>query len=198
MDGETKQLIRFGDEDLVTRAVRTAQQSMVGDVFLILGYMADQIQEILTHSLASDGERPFVSIVHNSDFNEGIASSIRAAINIVDDYDAVIFMTIDQPFVNARWLELIKNSFVENNREVVASNYGEPLTPGIPALFARSKFPALAALKGDRGAKQIILESDSLLLDSTVANFDIDTKADLQECLKFELTLRKPIVREEV
>ena len=86
-----------------------------------------------------------------------------------------------QPFVSSRLLQSICRAFLDGNGEsVVAAHYGD--SPGIPALFARKKFPDLLELHGDRGAKKIILESTSVHISAPEAEFDIDTEADLQRC----------------
>ncbi|MBX9695419.1 MAG: nucleotidyltransferase family protein [Cyanobacteria bacterium] len=183
MDGEVKQLVRFGDESLVTRAVRTAKESSVGEVYVVLGYMLEHLRELLRESC---GEQSSISIIENPEWSEGIASSIRAAVKAVESYDAVMFMTVDQPFVDAKWLNLMRDKFVETRSEVVASSYGEPPSPGIPALFSKTKYSALSMLQGDRGAKQVIKDSDALLLNSALASYDIDTIRDLEECLRIQ------------
>ncbi len=192
MNGDTKQLVRFGDETLITRAVRTAKQSSVGDVFVVLGYKFEQISELLNDTFANSTppEHAAFNIVQNPDWSEGIAASIRAAVTAVDGYDAVLFMTVDQPFVDENWLKRLRDAFIESRKDVVASVYGAPQSPGIPALFSKSKFSALSMLQGDRGAKQAIIDSDPLLLDTLLAKYDIDTKGDLEECLDIQRSIQ--------
>ena len=187
MQGRVKQLVRIDGETLLHRSVKVALDSLVGDVFVVLGFMFDELSEsLLSLHEGSQSEGQLVSrefkIVRNELWAEGIASSIRASIPVVEDYDAVIFMTVDQPFVNESWLRKLKDSFVETECEVVASLYGNPKSPGIPSLFSKNKFEALKSLRGDRGAKKVIMESKPLLLEWDQLAVDIDTVEDLMDC----------------
>ena len=50
--------------------------------------------------------------------------------------------------------------------------------PMPPAIFGRAAFPALLALGGDRGARDLLRRADTLALDPALA-LDVDTPADL-------------------
>lgn len=188
MGGDIKQLVRWGNETLLSHAIQIAHRSSVGEIFVVLGYQFDTLLDSIEKTFSADSptSKSHFSILRNDDWSEGIASSIRTAVRAANGYDAILFMTIDQPFVDEHWLQRLRDSFIQSSKDVVASCYGLPPSPGIPALFASSKFDALSALQGDRGAKQLINESDSLLLNTTLVAYDIDTQNDLQTCLTFE------------
>ncbi|HEY9773391.1 MAG TPA: nucleotidyltransferase family protein [Planktothrix sp.] len=183
--GGDKQLALFNNEALLLRAVRTAIESEVGDLYVVLGYKFAELAERLLLSFPSPD---CLSIVQNGGWTEGIAASIRAAVAAVEEYDAVILTAVDQPFVDEMWLRYLKQQFIETKKEVVASYYGEPPSPGIPALFHRTKFASLALLQGDQGAKRVIAESNSLLLPAGFAAYDVDTRSDLEQYQKIACT----------
>jgi molybdenum cofactor cytidylyltransferase len=68
-----------------------------------------------------------------------------------------------------------------SDKPIIASAYAETL--GIPALFDRSCFPDLLGLKGDSGAKKIILARphDVVSFDFPGGAIDIDTAADYKK-----------------
>jgi molybdenum cofactor cytidylyltransferase len=68
-----------------------------------------------------------------------------------------------------------------SGKPIIASAYAE--TIGIPALFDRSCFPDLLRLKGDSGAKGIILAQphDVASFDFPSGEIDIDTPADYEK-----------------
>ena len=70
---------------------------------------------------------------------------------------------------------------LENGKPIVASAYAETL--GIPSLFDRSCFGDLLQLRGDSGAKGIILarRHDVAPFDFPAAAIDIDTTADYEK-----------------
>lgn len=170
-----KQLALFQGETLLARAVRVAHDSGVGDVRVVLGYRAD---ELAAHVGL------YASIVFNDDWQEGIASSIRAAVKElkIANYDAVLFTTVDQPFVDKEHLRALVALFKSDAPQVVASRYGSPEIYGIPAIFSKDTFDKLLELEGDKGAKQIIASSNARYVDAPMARFDIDTHKDLEEC----------------
>jgi len=170
-----KQLALFQGETLLSRAVRIANDSGVGDVNVVLGYRAD---ELAAH-VGMDA-----TIVFNDNWQEGIASSIRAAVKELKaaNYDAVLFTTVDQPFVNEEHLRLLNYHFKTGKHEAVSSGYGTPATMGIPAIFSKTLFGQLLQLHGDRGAKQILETANAMCIDTPLARFDIDTPSDLEQC----------------
>ena len=126
-----------------------------------------------------------VSIIEHPNWSNGLGSSIavgvKHAVTITANLDAVILLSCDQPFVNAATLRQLIQLHLENGKTIVASAYAETL--GIPALFDRSCFGDLLQLRGDSGAKGIILarRHDVAPFDFPAAAIDIDTTADYEK-----------------
>ena len=101
--------------------------------------------------------------------------------NLAPDLDAVVLLTCDQPFVTAPVLGQLIQLRLTSGKPIIASAYAETL--GIPALFDQSCFPDLLGLKGDSGAKKIILARphDVVLFDFPAGAIDIDTAADYKK-----------------
>ncbi|MDZ4835699.1 MAG: nucleotidyltransferase family protein [Candidatus Melainabacteria bacterium] len=194
--GRAKQTTIFEGETLLARAIRVALESEVGDVKIVLGYQSEQIAASLQNESVSAVSNKstsevsnksitsypnYVSIIVNDDWAEGIASSIRSAVQDAIDCgsDALLFMACDQPYVDNALLRSLIEAFERTSKPVVASYYG---TPGIPAIFAKEKFSELLLLTGDKGAKRLILESDAHLVPAPLAQHDVDTEADLDAC----------------
>jgi molybdenum cofactor cytidylyltransferase len=123
-----------------------------------------------------------VTIAMNPDWQSGLGSSIVVGIchvmNLAPDLDAAVLLTCDQPFVSAAVLTQLMQLRQTTGKPIIASAYAETL--GIPALFDRSCFPDLLRLKGDSGAKAIILArpDDVASFDFPAGEIDIDTAAD--------------------
>jgi len=128
-----------------------------------------------------------VTLVKNAEWQEGMASSIRAGLNTVIKKsplaDAVILMVCDQPFVSAAVLNDLISTQQKTGKPVVACNYGDTIGP--PALFHQSLFDELIQLEGDVGARKIILQHSGEV--ATVyfpeGKIDIDTEADYNALL---------------
>jgi len=125
-----------------------------------------------------------VVVTVNDDWKEGIGSSIRAGLHAAKEADenleAVLFMTVDQPLVTSEVLDRLVDAYHREKHPPMAACAYEG-TLGIPALFDRSLFSSLEDLKGDQGAKQIILHNRerAVVIDCPEAGFDIDTEEDL-------------------
>jgi molybdenum cofactor cytidylyltransferase len=93
----------------------------------------------------------------------------------------VLLLTCDQPFVNAAVLTQFIQLRLTSRKPIIASAYAG--TIGIPALFDRSCFPDLLRLKGDSGAKGIILARphDVASFDFPAGEIDIDSAADYEK-----------------
>ncbi len=172
-----KQFALFRGETFIRRIVAGAIEARCAPVVVVTGKDSAQI----TSELA----RFTVSIAMNPDWQKGLGSSIivgiRHAMNQDPDLDAMVLLTCDQPFVTAAVPTQMIQLRLTSGKPIIASAYAGTL--GIPALFDRSCFPDLLRLKGDSGAKGIILERqhDVASFDFPAAEIDVDTAADYEK-----------------
>jgi CTP:molybdopterin cytidylyltransferase MocA len=172
--GQSKQLLKHGSETLLKRAIRLANEAGASPVFAVLG--ADF--EIIKASV------PFhdATVVFNGHWEQGIASSIHAGLKAVNGTQpaAVLLLTCDQPRLTAAHLRGLTGAFAAQSApSIVASTYAGVL--GTPAVFPRAVFPELLALKGDKGARELLKEPSCPLVAVEFAGgeVDIDIPADL-------------------
>ena len=172
--GRPKQLVLFGGEPLLSRAARAARAC--GDVFVVLGAHAARVAPALP---------PRAQPVHNVGWAEGIASSIRAGLDAAEarcaGLAAVVLMTCDQPFVDRAHVEALVAA--ARAAPIVASRYAGGL--GVPALFARSLFPELRALRGDAGARAVIARDPARVASVFLprGEIDVDDEAGARACI---------------
>ena len=177
--GQPKQLVRLGGETLLERSVRLALLAGCERVFVVLGAQAERIRAEMDGEIAAHSE---VTLLVNEQWEQGIASSIRAgAARLRQDGSAsgALLMACDQPFLTVEHLRLLLAAFAERGeREIAASLYGDTL--GIPAVFPRSRFTDLLALRGDRGARHLLRQEPQLVtVACAAAALDVDTPEDL-------------------
>jgi len=173
--GTPKQLLRDAEDVPLLVALTHALLDSVPDAVLIVtGRHAEAVRHLLDDTLATD-ERARVRLVHNPDWMDGMASSIRAALATVGDADAVLLVACDQPAVSAAHLRALCARYRSHGERVVSA-YGD--TRGIPAVWPRRDFPALAALVGDRGAKGLLTGGEHAIALAGGA-LDLDTPADV-------------------
>ncbi len=172
--GRPKQLLIVDGEPMLRMAVRMALEASLHPVVVVLGAQADRIRPHL--------EDLAVFIVVNPGWQEGMASSLRAGIagveRIAPRAHGLIVMPADQPRLTATHLRNIEAAQRASGRTIVASDYGDHLGP--PAYFSRRHFPALQALRGDAGAREL-LRDDAVERVAAPAGcaFDLDSLADI-------------------
>lgn len=169
--GSPKQLLSYKGKPLIRHLTETALQSKASATYVVLGAATEKIRPVLSGLSAL--------IILNDRWQEGISSSIRVGIEALpSSVDAAILMLADQPLVSVEILNSILEVHLTSGKPIVACEYSETL--GVPALFARSFFPALTQLTGDHGAKQIILQhlSDAAVVPFADGSVDIDTADD--------------------
>jgi molybdenum cofactor cytidylyltransferase len=94
--------------------------------------------------------------------------------------DGILFLTCDQPFVDAKLINCLIERFLEDQTGIVCCRYQDSL--GVPALFPRRLFAQLKDLKGDCGARKVIMDNQSSLIavDFPDGAYDVDTRQDWQ------------------
>ncbi len=175
--GRPKQLLRYGDETLLTRAAKAALDTQCGPVYVVVPDDPVVSRDLL--------DLP-VQIVINTDVGEGIAGSIRTGLQTATKsapIDGVLFTLVDQPHVRAREQQKMVSHFNSQGPGVIAAAYNGVV--GVPAIFPRRFFGRILALRGDQGARSLLKELEGevhrhSLLEAAV---DLDTVDDYERLL---------------
>ena len=136
----------------------------------VLGANAAQIAPVLAGSGAT--------VVDNATWDEGIASSIRAAATWAkeDGASALVMVLADQPLLDRVHVDRLVDAG-RSGGPAAASLYGGAL--GVPALFDASLYGELLGLEGDRGAARILRGHDGVVrVEWPEGAVDVDTDAD--------------------
>jgi molybdenum cofactor cytidylyltransferase len=176
--GRPKQLVMIGEEPMLQRAIRCAQEAGASPVFVVLGAHRELIQNAIDFGAAN--------VVVNEDWEEGLASSIRTGVKAVQSEapaaEGMLLMTCDQPRVTTMHLHrLIQMSYAQWQPTAIASTYEE--TPGIPAIFPRQALRDLLALRGDKGARVLLAKPPwpVIVVPLEGGEIDIDRPEDLAQ-----------------
>jgi molybdenum cofactor cytidylyltransferase len=179
--GQPKQLLRLGGETLLERAIRMAAESGATPVFVILGAHSEQIRAAVPLN-----QLPHAIPVLNSAWAQGMASSIHTALRplsiVAPQAEGALILTCDQPRLTAAHLRALLQAFdAQPAPAIVASAYAGVL--GIPAVFPRQVFANLRALRGDKGARALLLQPPCPLISLPFpgGEIDIDLPADLAQ-----------------
>lgn len=175
--GSPKQLLRLHGVSMVRKAATTALETGADPVVVVVGSHAEEVRREL--------EGLPVWVVENDSWEEGIASSIRAGIAALEqtEVEAGLIVLGDQPLITSADLGKIIAVAANHPGSMVAS-YGE--TIGAPALFPRQWFSHLQQLRGDQGARHLLMSNATLVRRVVLENAatDVDTQdawADLEK-----------------
>jgi len=174
--GKPKQLLKFQNKTLLQHAIDTAKSSAVQSVILVLASSSD----IILSKIDISG----IHVTKNDDWQTGMASTISCGIQALQNLDitidAAILMVCDQPFVTPDLLNSLIEKQKATGKPIITSQYGD--TMGTPALFKKQFFSRLMDLKGDAGAKKIMMQNSDLLatISFPQGSIDIDTLDDYE------------------
>ena len=164
--GGPKALLCMDGETLLHRTVRAALGAGCAPVIAVIGAWDPGLGDLEVEAL------------FNAEAAEGMASSLRVGIGALPlETQAALILTVDQPAVDAALLRrLLALAAVDPAGPAACASAG---TLGIPAVIPQRLFPHLLALRGDRGAKAILLRENTATLPFPEGVTDLDTPEDL-------------------
>lgn len=169
-----KQLLAYQGQTLLRHAAEVAVASPCRPLVLVTGALHDELLPEI------DG-LPF-HVVRNDNWADGMGGSIAAGLAELETaaegpkVDAVIVILCDQPLLTEEVIGQLIVQFQATGQPVVASAYAG--TQGVPALFGREIFPALLALRGASGARELLQQYAHLpTVDFPGGATDVDTEA---------------------
>ena len=170
---EPKPLVTYRGAPLVSWALDAARESGLTPVLLVVGLDGDAVARA-----AGDDVR----VVHAERWHDGIAHSLRAALDALDEersVDAVCIGLADQPRVGAEAYTRLAAAHGHGAALAVATYDG---VRGNPVLLGRAVWPAAHRLEGDTGAKALMKDHAVVEVDCTGTGDprDVDTLDDLR------------------
>jgi len=173
--GAPKQLLPYCDGTLLGHVVGVARSYRFHQLIVAIGGAAEEVRA----KVDLDG----AEVVVNDAYGAGCSSSIAAALGAVDPRTEVIVLMLgDQPGVGSATVTAL-----------LAERGGAPLAVcryddgrGHPIAFARSVFPALADLHGDKGVWRLLDQRAGDVVEVPIAGpvpIDVDTPEDYRAVL---------------
>jgi molybdenum cofactor cytidylyltransferase len=160
--GSQKLLHPVRGEPLIRASVERVVAAGPEQVIVVVGPGEDGVA--IGHALAG---LP-VTLAVNPHPEQGLSSSLRTGLAVVPGNAVAVLVTLgDQPIDRDEVFPALVARFGGEDAPIVAPRYQG--VQGLPVLFARSVFPELEALTGDRGARAVV-ERDA----SRVAYVDFD------------------------
>lgn len=178
--GKPKQLLDYEGQTLLQHGLQVAGASDAHPVVLVLGANAGLIEKEVSGHAAH--------VVVNGEWQEGMASSIRCGIQELQRLNSAaegaIVMVCDQPYVTSEIINRLIAVHQKTSKPMVSCMYAD--TVGTPTYFHKSMFPELLQLKGDGGAKGLLLKhaEELEIVSFPEGKVDIDTQEDYEKLKK--------------
>ncbi|MGE4124204.1 MAG: NTP transferase domain-containing protein [Pusillimonas sp.] len=173
-----KLLLDYQGQPLVRHVVRQALGANCGPVHVVTGYQSEQVEKAL--------QGLPVQMVHNPDYAQGQAASVRVAASI-DPQAALMVLLGDMPGVSpAIVAEVVQawrvlGDFQARYLAVVRPRFDGKT--GNPVLWGPGWLPRLRQLQGDEGARRLLTGNaatvTTVAVSSTGIFADIDQPSDL-------------------
>jgi molybdenum cofactor cytidylyltransferase len=175
--GSNKLLLNYKGKKIIKHSVKSILNSKINHTVVVLGKNKEKIKKEIPKSKN-------ISFVYNSNYKQGMASSIIVGMNSLPKETAFFFISLaDMPEIKS----------IHYNKMITASkkNPKLPIVPfcksqqANPVLFPIDFKNKLATLKGDRGAKKILAKSKikKIIFTSNAFIKDLDTLEDFNKKL---------------
>jgi len=157
--GSNKLLLPWQDKVVVEHAVDAALLSHVTSVHVVSGHDQPSLQAVL------NGRN--LNWIHNSNYRNGISSSISAGVSQLSaEVDGVLLCLGDMPWVSEQQINEVIEGFQPDSVRVAC--FGK--RRGHPALFPRAWFKKLMQLSGDDLARCLFDNLASSVVEVPMTN----------------------------
>jgi molybdenum cofactor cytidylyltransferase len=147
--GTPKQLLRIGEDTLLSRVLATARACHFDQLLVALGVAAAEVMSAVDLTGAD--------VVVNQDFGAGCSSSIAAAMASLDPRaDVLVLLLGDQPGVEPATVQMLLDGM--GCATVAACGYDDGR--GHPLVFGNAAFAELADLHGDKAVWKLLDRHD--------------------------------------
>lgn len=175
--GSNKLIEDIAGTPMVARVARSVAASKVDPIAIVTGNQHDKVEAAVNGIKAS--------IVHNRDFAQGLATSLKAGIAALPkDIDGVLVCLGDMPLVSPRTIDKLIAAFnpLEGRSIVVPIHDGRR---GNPVLWSAQYFDEMKRLSGDQGARKLLeAHADDIVevpIEDESILFDVDTQDKLAD-----------------
>jgi len=177
--GRPKQLLPLEGRPLLQHVVDAAVACNLDEIILVLGHHVEEIRTAINCSSR-------VRVVVNTEYAEGQSTSLRAGLRAASLHaEAAAVLLGDQPRVTAQRIDCVAAAFANSAASVVRPVYagvGGHSVPGHPVFLARRVWPDIDKLRGDQGARALLVAHPEWLLEVAIegeeAPRDVDTWED--------------------
>ena len=168
MEGANKLLLPWKEQCVLQVVVERICEVGLGEVVVVTGHQRAEVEEALS--------RYPVRLVHNPDFAEGMAASIRVGVEAAVAEQGYLFALGDMPQIASKTMLKVAEALKSSETIAVPVRYGHR---GHPVAIGSAYRDALLALTGDRGARPVLAKNAANVVEVAVEDegifVDVDT-----------------------
>ena len=164
MNGENKLTKEINGIPLIKYSVKNILGSAVDELIIVVGHERELIEKIIENNKK-------IKFVYNDNFASGVASSIKAGLENISKKSESFFICLgDMPNINQNIYNKLIKSKNNYNKKLSTEYKKEIIIPtfegqyGNPVLFSKFMKKKIMKIKGDNGAKDIILLNKNKIL----------------------------------
>ncbi|MDT0632644.1 nucleotidyltransferase family protein [Rubrivirga sp. S365] len=182
MGRENKLLADLAGRPVLDHVLDLATDAMFADAVVVGGYDRSAVSAV--------AQARSVRTVHNARWRDGMGASMRVAVADLDpDLDGVVVLLGDVPLVQTATLVRLAEVW----RQSPAPAIVRPIwrgQPGHPVVFSKAFVPDLLRLRGDDGARAVLIEHTASLVRVDTGDEGVTMDADTPHALA---TLRRRV-----
>lgn len=172
--GFNKLCVRLNGKAVVRRTVEVfVENRLPGKIVVVTGFQRERVEQELA-GLPID-------LVHNPGYEEGMSTSLKAALPHVTGADLVLFHLGDKPFVGAGTIRTVLESYEKERRCFTVPVYQG--VKGHPVLMENDAYAStVRGIEGDRGLRGVVEAhgAETLFVEADEGVImDVDTEEDI-------------------
>ena len=173
--GSLKQLADLDGVPLLQHAVDAMLAvPAIDPVVVVLGAQAASVRAAVDFGAAQ--------VVECDGWQEGMAASLRTGVTAAGAADWVLVTLGDQPLITPQVLAMVIDHAQSAGRGTVAVRASYERVPGHPVALSRALLPAVMALRGDAGARDLLTGAGVKMVEAghLCRADDVDTPDQLE------------------
>ena len=170
MEGANKLLLPWQKQCVLQVVMERICGVGLGEVIVVTGHQRAEVEEKLS--------RYPVRLVHNPNFAEGMAASIRVGVEAAVSDQGYLFALGDMPQIAGTTMLKVAEALTSRKAIAVPVSTGRR---GHPVAIGSAYRNALLALTGDRGARPVLAKNAANVVEVPVEDEGIFVDVDTQE-----------------
>jgi len=170
MEGANKLLLPWKEQCVLQVVVERVCEVSLGEVIVVTGHQRTEVVEALS--------RYPVRLIHNPDFAEGMATSIRVGVEAAVGEQGYLFALGDMPQIAGTTMLKVAEALKSSDTIAVPVRDGRR---GHPVAIGSAHQDALLALTGDRGARPVLEKNAASVVEVPVEDKGIFVDVDTRE-----------------